>query len=94
MLKIALALQANPDIEADSACRADRRPTTRSFAPPADHAVSPTRPTHRAGGYPLVGKTQTPPSSRDRGLTLRFQSATWSSEPNRRTHKEIHLTPT
>jgi hypothetical protein len=94
MLKIALALQANPDIEADSACRAAWSPTPQSVATPADCALSSSAPLPRTGGCALEATTQTPLSSSDRGLTLRFQSATWSSEPNRPTHKEIHLTPT
>lgn len=94
MPKIALASQANPNIGASSACRPGWSPATRSTATSADSPFSIATALPRFADNALPGKSHTPPSSSDRGLTLGFQSATWTSEPNRKAHEEIHLTPT
>jgi len=94
MLKIALALQANPEVEADSACRAARSLTSQAPMTSAAYAFSTPAALPRAASSALAGKAQTPPSSSDRGLPPRVQSATWSSKPNRSTLKETHLTQT
>jgi hypothetical protein len=86
MFKIAPVELANPESGTPSACR----PATQSAASPAEYAA----PFALATGCAPAGETPTPPTSSDRGLTQRSQSATWSFKPTTGTLKEIHLTPT
>ena len=86
MFKIAPAEQANPESGTPSACR----PAAQSAATPAEYAAPMLLPP----GCAPAGERPTPPTSSDRGLTHRSQSATWSSKPTTGTPKEILLTPT
>lgn len=90
MFKIALAPQANPDTGTASACRVLSSSASQSAATPVEYAAPMLLPP----GCAPAGERPTPPTSSDRGLTHRSQSATWSSKPTIGTPKEIHLTPT
>jgi hypothetical protein len=86
VFKIAPVELANPESGTPSACRLAKH----SAASPAEYAA----PLAFATGCVPAGETLTPPTSSDRGLTHRSQSATWSAKPTTGTLKEIHLTPT